>query len=857
MVMKKFLFLALLPLLITCTSNQTEKHLNAKMEKLGFSKEFNEILGYCQDQKERDAISFLYAYMPLGDICDYDPQLYIDGVRCSFLAQKEMSWGGKVPNDIFNHFVLPLRVNNENIDSARIVFYNELKDRVKDLSMYDAVLEVNHWCHEKVSYTPSDVRTSAPLASVKTAYGRCGEESTFTVTALRSVGIPARQVYTPRWAHTDDNHAWVEAWVDGKWYYLGACEPEAKLNVGWFSSTALRALLMHNKVFGYYKGEEDIIQRTDCFTEINVTSNYAPTEKVNVTVVDESGKAVQGAKVEFKIYNYAEFYSAITAVSDKNGKTSAIFGKGDILVWASKGDKFGFEKVTAGMNPIIITLDKTIGETIMVEEMDLVPPVEREVEVVLTQDEINGNKERLAQEDSIRNAYISTFVTSASDKEVEKIMVSSRGNWKEILTYISSLSSKNHDYGMRLLNLISEKDLRDTPAYVLLDHINNYGIGDDNSFYGSDDSVYISYVLNPRISNELLSAWRGYFQKNPETSVLKENPHAIIAFTKKIKICNELNTQNITITPKGVMKFKAADENSRNIFFVALCRSMNVPARIEEVSGKVQYYQSGIWIDVDFEGGGVVKTALKGYLHLLYRGDGPIDDPKFETNFTVAKIENGSINTLNFRDKEGMEGSMSWKNTFDRAIELDCGYYMLTSGTRIEGGTVLSRVSFFKIEESKTSEVELVLRKKSDEMKVIGKINSETIKQIDHLFELKGISEQWQTKGLFLLGFLNANHEPSNHVIRIIFGKKWNIPVLLMFKSQAELEKYQNDTFPQAPDKVIVTIAPAGMIQHIINNLELKKENMPLIILGDKEGHIFYISQGYSTSLNLASGLTQ
>ena len=61
-------------------------------------------------------------------------------------------------------------------------------------SLHDAVIEVNHWCHEKVIYTPSDARTSSPLASVKTAYGRCGEESTFTVAALRSVGIPARQL---------------------------------------------------------------------------------------------------------------------------------------------------------------------------------------------------------------------------------------------------------------------------------------------------------------------------------------------------------------------------------------------------------------------------------------------------------------------------------------------------------------------------------------------------------------------------------------------------------------------------------------------------------------------------------------
>ena len=142
-----------------------------------------------------------------------------------------MPWGKSVPDREWRHFVLPVRVNNEDLDLSRPAFYDELKDRVKGLSMKEAILEVNHWCHEKVSYQPSDARTSSPLATVCNALGRCGEESTFTVAALRSVGIPARQVYTPRWAHTDDNHAWVEAWADGQWYFLGACEPEAVLDL--------------------------------------------------------------------------------------------------------------------------------------------------------------------------------------------------------------------------------------------------------------------------------------------------------------------------------------------------------------------------------------------------------------------------------------------------------------------------------------------------------------------------------------------------------------------------------------------------------------------------------------------------
>ena len=137
---------------------------------------------------------------------------------------------------------------------------------------------------------PSDARTSSPLATVRTAYGRCGGRVYFPCGALRSVGIPARQVYTPRWAHTDDNHAWVEAWVDGKWYFLGACEPEPVLNLGWFNEPASRGMLMHTKVFGYYEGPEEVMRTTANYTEINVIGNYAQNAPVTVLVTDIDGK---------------------------------------------------------------------------------------------------------------------------------------------------------------------------------------------------------------------------------------------------------------------------------------------------------------------------------------------------------------------------------------------------------------------------------------------------------------------------------------------------------------------------------------------------------------------------------------
>ena len=229
---KKHLFALLFTLLVWTSCNNQQHFITDAAYRAEVENDFQakqaalpngNLFAVFNDQmtpEEREALTFMYAYMPIGDITDYSGDFYLKNIRSSFQARNEMPWGDSIPEDIFRHFVLPVRINNENLDESRMVFFDELKDRVKGLSLYDAVLEVNHWCHEKVIYTPSDGRTSSPLASVKTAYGRCGEESTFTVAALRSVGIPARQVYTPRWAHTDDNHAWVEAWVNGVSYKI-------------------------------------------------------------------------------------------------------------------------------------------------------------------------------------------------------------------------------------------------------------------------------------------------------------------------------------------------------------------------------------------------------------------------------------------------------------------------------------------------------------------------------------------------------------------------------------------------------------------------------------------------------------
>ena len=561
--------------------------------------------------EEEEALKFLYAYMPLSDLADYDGNFFLEQVRMSLLAKKTFSWGEKIPEDIFRHFVLPYRVNNENLDSARTVIFYELKERIKKLSMRDAALEVNHWCHEKVSYKPTDGRTSAPLSTIRTAYGRCGEESTLAVTAMRAVGIPARQVYTPRWAHCDDNHAWVEVWVDGKWHFLGACEPEPDLDIAWFAAPVLRAMLCNTTVYGKYQSAEEALKSDENFTQINLIENYAPAKKLFVKTVDTNYRVIANAVVEFQLYNYAEFYPLAKKNTDDKGLAFLTTGLGDLLIWAYKDEAFGYAKVTVEKSDTaIVVLNKSLIDSDNLN-FTFVPPIERQPKVA----DAKGKKENekcLQNEDKIRTAYETGFIDSVSSHRfaqslhintdtVWMFLKQSQGNWAEIMNFIQTGAAINKIYTLQILSVISQKDLRDTPHEVLLDHLQNSDMSFANTNNIPPDQFY-NYVLNPRIAGELLSGYKKYFQQEFDKKTIVDmqtDPATVVSYIKEnITISTTGNYSRNPLKPTGTHQLKMADAASRDIYFVALCRSFGIPARINPATKCPEYIFNNQWIQV-------------------------------------------------------------------------------------------------------------------------------------------------------------------------------------------------------------------------------------------------------------------
>ncbi len=801
---------------------------------------------------QTEALKFLFAFMPLSDLADYNGDFFLDNVDIALRAREETTWGKDIPDDIFIHYVLPCRVNNENLDSFRIVYYDEIFNRVRGKDLKEAALEINHWCHEKVSYQPSDIRTSAPMSTILSARGRCGEESTFTVAALRTVGIPARQVYTPRWAHSDDNHAWVEIWDNGKWYYMGACEPEPVLDQGWFTEPARRAMLVHTKSFGAPLGNENVIVSNRNYVLVNNLSKYAKTKTIYVKVIDEKGIPQKGAKVEYQLYNYAEFYPLACVPANEKGISRFETGLGDLLIWAYESDRFNFKKISvSAVDTVMLTLNRTAGGNYSYD-LDLNVPVVLPPLPVSSPESIEQNAVRINRENIIRQKYIDSWMHSEDAEKLARllnideektvgIIARSMGNYNEITSFLYNTPDSLRARALILLEILADKDLRDINELVLSDHLINCP---ESSNYGSDQDqdLYVYYILNPRIDNEIIVDWRGYFRVKLPSELIEKaysEPSLIVQYlNENILIENEENYYKTPLTPIGVNELKVSDDASRSICFVAICRSLGIPSRLEPGSTVPQYYFNGEWNNVYFSN---QNPPMKenGYLRLFSSETTPV--PEYYIHFTIAKFWNGRYNTLEYDYNKKI-------NDFPEELALTPGSYIIVTGNRVNDSKILSNITFFDIHENEHKSFKVTIRMDNSETEVSGKLDIMSILKSFH--SGNALRDNIMQNGAVLV-WIDQETEPSIHILNDLSLLKpeldaWGGCFMFITDSPDDTIIFNQERLKGLPENSFFGIDDnMQILNNIVSSGDLPEVRHPLILVTDRNSNIIFTSAGY------------
>ena len=838
--------------------SDAESALSEKEKSIGLEIDpFEGLTADSLSQEEKNAMTFLYAYMPLPDIMDHSRQFHLDNVRAAFAAKAEQTWGKDMPGYLFRHYVLPLRVNNEVPDDFRTVYFRELNDLVKGMSMTDAALEVNHWAHQHITYTPTDGRTRPATATLKNALGRCGEQSVFLVAALRTVGIPARQIYTPRWAHTDNNHAWVEAWVDGEWHYLGASEPAPVLDNAWFDAPVLRAMLLTTYAFGDYKGPEEWLDSTAVHTALNVSDNYIPTAPAKVRVLNPDGTPAEGAEVTFRLYNYAELYPLVTRTTNKLGEASVKLGLGDIVVYASKGDLMAMKELTVSPDAEVLELKLDTWEAFPTEQhFALTPPVEKKPEVLFTKEQEEANNKRLEENTRIRTAYTDTFLdeeeaqamasgmglTGSQAEEAATYLVTSRGNHESVAAFLAEAQSKGRaGQALSLLSSLMQKDLEDISLEVLQDAFNRDLA--DEAWKDKDlisPRVFLEHIypVEKELEGfvaEIVGNTTGFTEMGTE-----ERAKAITAQVASMWVDDTYNPQHIAMSPVSTWKLKGGDEMSLTVLLVRLLRSAGIPARYDSANGVVLFRnddgKESILPFLKTEEEETPEAACT--LALDYTPEGFLKTPQYYVHYTVNYLSpDGKLDTYAFADYTKLRELEGQKILYDRNL--------LSTGTREADGT--ARYALRKLPCGERTALQFDFDENA--VNVIGELNSEALYMDAQKGEEKSILST-TGRGYFVLLLVKPNHEPSDHILRdikslISADGHFPLPILALTHGTAPAKEL-SDLLPEA----VWGTDTHDILGQIARGTEHEMPlDYPVVVVSDTFNRVVYFSQGYTIGI--------
>ena len=303
------------------------------------------------------------------------------------------------------------------------------------------------------------------------------------------------------------------------------------------------------------------------------------------------------------------------------------------------------------------------------------------------------------------------------------------------------------------------------------------------------------------------------------------------------------------------MRIRMADERSKDIFTVAALRTFGIPARVDQMTGKAQYMIDNEWVDITAESAALGTISEKGTMIMNYvPGKGTLDNPEYYRHFTLSRIQDGQRRLLDFENGDATElGADASAKRFSTPFTLDAGTYLLTSGTRLASGKVLARMTTFRVEKGKNTDVQLVMRESKEEISVIGAMDPEALYTPvdgDGIAAVKKSILSTTGRGYFLVMVFGDGDEPSNHAIRESMLPElgqWGRPVMVFGQSGTNVDK-----LAKALDgsDIHFGIDTGSEIRDMLcNGCHSESKTLPVIAMCDSFGRIVYVSTGYNTSL--------
>ncbi len=684
---------------------------------------------YSVESEKREAAEFLVRNMPTVDLVSMSTIDMQENLEYAFKSREELPWVKELPFNLFCHYVLPHRVTQESFEPWRQALFDQIIPAIEGCdTMTEAAVAVNKWCGQRVGFKQTEFRDQNVMSTLRSGIGRCEEMMIVSIDAMRTAGIPARPCSAPWWVVNDNNHAWVEVWADGDWYYIGGCEPTAQLDQGWFSGAAQRAGTVISQMYGSpddLPTGEIVCRSLDNMAYVNSTAVYAMTGEIEVEVLNNKGEPVADCPVSVSVFNFGALRALNTQDTDASGKTLLTVGLGEYF-YAAGNDADGRS------HQIIKTVPGEVTRVQWTLDPDDVPDASFWLRYP-TQPEARRQAARRSKSskgastaidfrpnlpapgardlyDPESDAAFEAKLESTEQAEAWRgILRDARENWRALASLVEQKNA------LELLQHTTKLDRLELSTATVLDHVH---VATTARRDGITDEMFNTTVLNARIGREHVSAWRKQLADVLNFELTQSADPQEIAES----ICAWINEQTIkvsrnsrlgpTMNPGQFLMARGGTTAERSVFAVGALRTLGIPARLAKGDNRVEFHNGSDWVVFDpgdcdsfrvlgddnpSDENDAVQTEQRGTIRLQLSRDDAIMDGKFY-GYDVSTFRNGSWTALrNYETADTPE----W-----RTITLPAGDYLVTAGVRNPNGDPFVRTQYVTLGAGRTIDIE-------------------------------------------------------------------------------------------------------------------------------------------------------
>ncbi len=562
--------------------------------------EWEQEMALCNEEEKR-IMKYYFITTDMSTLCGIDFSLLHKYASHAAMLRETMPWTKELPEDTFLCYVASYRHHSERVTDCREFFYKELKSIVEGRSLNDAILLVNNWCGEQAGYCPSDQRLASPLGMYNGGEGRCGEETCFTVNALRSVGIPARGCAVD-WTVVAGDHEFVQVLVDGEWHFMGACEPDPVLDSSWFNDR-LGSLLMTSFPFYSDIGVGGDVSNVKGMYILNDIGDFTDTKDLAFTVLGEEGEIAPGAVINLVyLENGSWIRPGSSLVTGENGKALCKLGL---------GTAFAFVTYNKDMRFVMIPVDET--ETVVSFQDDSAFDCWESLKVQYSDapaKKLNTytEEERLAffgktEVDDTRAAnHAGDFdeARAAAYPECEEILKKSGRNFHELMRFLERDSDPMRSV---LVSGLYDKYSREVDSETLEDILKGA-----EAVRGSlSDDDFIEGLLYPVWDFSYFSPQRAAVLElftEDELSAFRKDPASLYKwFSEKVSSDRVRAIREIGVMSSPslypALKMGYCPDDKRTQVFMELARAVGIPVAMDEEE-EWNYLSSEGWTTADF-----------------------------------------------------------------------------------------------------------------------------------------------------------------------------------------------------------------------------------------------------------------